>query len=217
VSELLTPAQVAREGLTDWRWVDDALRTRYLTGDFRRGMMLLRQIAEEAEQLDHHPDVDLRYPHLDLALSSHDVGGVTARDVRLARLVSEHARALGVEAAPARVQVLEVALDTADADEIRPFWLSVLGYERDAGDETELVDPAGRQPTLWLQGTDPHEEPRQRFHLDLMVPADVVRERMARALAAGGTLVTDEFAPQWWVLADPQGNKVCLCAVDETG
>ena len=34
---------------------------------------------------------------------------------------------------------------------------------------------------------------------------------MAAAIAAGGTLISDEFAPAWWVLADADGNEVCLC------
>ena len=35
--------------------------------------------------------------------------------------------------------------------------------------------------------------------------------RIAAALAAGGTLVSDAEAPSFWVLADPDGNRVCLC------
>jgi 4a-hydroxytetrahydrobiopterin dehydratase len=49
-----------------------------------------------------------------------------------------------------------------------------------------------------------------RFHLDVRVPPDVVDDRIAAALAAGGTLVSDEHAPRFWVLADPQGNRACL-------
>ena len=58
------------------------------------------------------------------------------------------------------------------------------------------------------------EEPRtdrDRFHIDVTVPHDVARERIASALAAGGSLVTDHFAPSWWVLADPDGNEACVC------
>jgi len=66
------------------------------------------------------------------------------------------------------------------------------------------------QPTLWLQQTEPHEEPRQRFHLDIRVPPEVVQLRVAAGLEAGGTLVTDEYAPRFWVLADPHGNRACI-------
>ena len=71
--------------------------------------------------------------------------------------------------------------------------------------------PEGDLPTLWFQQTEPHETPRQRFHLDIRVPPEVAEERIEAALAAGGTLVSDERAPTFTVLADPQGNKVCVC------
>jgi 4a-hydroxytetrahydrobiopterin dehydratase len=55
------------------------------------------------------------------------------------------------------------------------------------------------------------EEPRQRWHLDVWLdPADVEAGVQA-ALAAGGTVASDEYAPSFWVLAVPDGNRVCLC------
>jgi 4a-hydroxytetrahydrobiopterin dehydratase len=63
---------------------------------------------------------------------------------------------------------------------------------------------------MWFQASG-SEEPRQRFHLDLWVAPEVVDERIAAAVAAGGVLVSDAEAPAFWVLADPEGNKVCLC------
>ena len=58
---------------------------------------------------------------------------------------------------------------------------------------------------------DSERSERNRIHLDLWIPHDEVEARMRAALDAGGTLVTDEFAPSWWVLADAEGNEVCLC------
>ena len=81
---------------------------------------------------------------------------------------------------------------------------------RDSRADDELVDPDGSLPTLWFQRTDSHEPPRQRFHLDVRVPPEVAPKRIEAALAAGGTLVSDEHAPAWWVLADAQGNRVCV-------
>jgi 4a-hydroxytetrahydrobiopterin dehydratase len=66
-------------------------------------------------------------------------------------------------------------------------------------------------PLLWFQHTDAHETPRQRFHLDLWVPHDVAEDRIAAAVAAGGRVVDDENAPSFVVLADPEGNRVCVC------
>jgi len=66
-------------------------------------------------------------------------------------------------------------------------------------------------PLLWFQHTDAHETPRQRFHVDLWVAPEVAEERIAAAVAAGGQVVDDEKAPSFVVLADPEGNKVCVC------
>jgi len=207
----LSAQQIEDEGLADWRVLFDQLHARFETGSFAKGLELVARIGAAAEERNHHPDIDLSYPRVVVRLTSHDTGGVTRRDVELARVISEHAADLGVQADPAGVQVLEIALDTADADEIRPFWAAVLGLQpRGEGDDVELADTTGRLPTLWFQRTDPHEEPRQRFHLDIRVPPEVAEQRVQAALDAGGTMVSARWAPSFWVLADPQGNKCCV-------
>ncbi len=207
--ELLSGDQIAQMGLDDWRSMYGALEVRFATGDFATGLRLVAAIGEAAEAAGHHPDVELRYTHVDVLLTSHDAGGKTARDVELARRISEIAAGLGVTAEPADVQRIELALDTSDVGEIRPFWAAVLDAHDTGGDE--VVDPRGRIPTIWFQASDVHAEPRQRWHLDVRVPREVVDQRIDAALAAGGTLVSDEHAPRFWVLADPQGNRICLC------
>ena len=52
---------------------------------------------------------------------------------------------------------------------------------------------------------------RNRIHLDITVPDDVAEQRITAALAAGGTLVSDGAAKAFWILADPEGNEVCIC------
>lgn len=207
---MLTGDEILAENLSDWRLLVRALHTRYRTGDFLTGLRMVSLIGEAAEAQRHHPDLDLRYGHLDVTLSSHDVGGVTERDVRLARTISELAAGEGVSADPSGVSVLEVALDTADHTVIKPFWRAVLGM-RDQTAPDELADPDGGLPTLWFQPTDAHPTPRQRFHLDIHVPHDVALDRLAAGLAAGGRLVDDSEAPSFWVLADAEGNKACIC------
>jgi len=209
-SELLSFADVEAADLPDWRRLFDTLRTRYRTGDFATGLQLVTRIGELAEAANHHPDVDLRYPTVAVVTWSHDAGGVTSRDVDLARRISQAAADLGVEADPSSLAVVEIALDTADHEAIKPFWRAVLGLTDDPTLDTQLFDLVGTLPTLWFQDTEPHEEPRQRFHLDIRVPPEVAESRIAAALGAGGTLVTDENAPRFWVLADPQGNKACV-------
>lgn len=209
--ERLSGDQIATMGLDDWRSMHETLQARFRTRDFRTGLRLVEAIGAAAEEMDHHPDLDLRYTHLNVRLSSHDVGGKTQRDVDLARRISALAADLGVAAEPAAVSRVEIGLDTWDGEEIRPFWQAVLGLEVHPRFPTDLRDPEGDLPTLWFQETEPHQEPRQRFHLDLRVPPEVALERIAAAVAAGGTVVDDSRAPRFTVLADAQGNKVCVC------
>lgn len=199
------------DGLDDWRSMHQALQARFRTGDFKTGMKMVDRIGKEAEKMGHHPDLDLRYPHLNVRLYSHDVFGKTERDVELARKISEIASDLDVESEPAALSVVEIGLDTWDVAKIKPFWQAVLGLSDNPRYDDELRDDDGDLPTLWFQQTDQHEEPRQRFHLDIRVPPELAKERIEGALKAGGTLVSDEEAPTFTVLADPQGNKVCVC------
>ncbi|MGN6610801.1 MAG: 4a-hydroxytetrahydrobiopterin dehydratase [Angustibacter sp.] len=207
----LTERDLVSEELVDWRMLIDRLHASFDTGDFVTAVRLVDAIAVAAEDLDHHPDLDVAYGRLDVRLLSHDVGGVTSRDVALARTISELARAAGAVPRPERTSVLELGLDTADEAEIRPFWAALLGYDTvDAWGELQLRDATGRGPSIWFQPTGSHDVPRQRWHLDVRLPPEVVDDRIAAAIEAGGELVDDSAAPAFWVLADAQGNRACL-------
>jgi 4a-hydroxytetrahydrobiopterin dehydratase len=208
----LSGDQISEMDLRDWRSIHEALETRFHTGGFARGLELVTGIGEIAEQLNHHPDdLDLRYNHVNVRLMTRDVWAKTARDVELARRISGLAASIGVSADPSSVSRLEIGLDTWDADEIRPFWLAVLGLRRHPRFANDLIDADGDLATLWFQHCEPHAEPTQRYHLDLRVPPEIAGERIAAGLAAGGTLVSEAKKPRFVVLADPQGNKVCVC------
>lgn len=211
MGEKVTGQAILDAGLDDWRLLLRGIQTRYRTGGFAKGLALVNAIGAAAEEMNHHPDLDLRWGHLNITLSSHDVGGVTDRDLRLARRISELAAEAGVEARPGEVQFLELALDTPDWKRIRPFWKAILDLDDNPALPDEVRDLAGSFPTLWFQESDEHETPHQRFHLDIHVPHDVAEQRIAAALAAGGTLVSDSEAPSFTVLADADGNRVCVC------
>jgi len=83
---LLTPAELHRflETHPHWRQEGGMLRRTYEAPTFLEGIAFVSQVAQVAEQHDHHPDVDIRWRKVSLALSTHDAGGLTARDLRLA-------------------------------------------------------------------------------------------------------------------------------------
>jgi 4a-hydroxytetrahydrobiopterin dehydratase len=199
----------ADPALADWRVLLGRLSARWETGGFSAGAEFVARVAAVADEIDHHPDVDLRYPHVTVTTVSHDVHRLTDRDRRLATAVSAIATELGLAPVPHELSALEIGLDVMVGEAVAPFWTAVLGYDAEGADT--FVDPAGRHAALWLQQMDEPRTERNRFHLDLTVPHDVAEQRVAAALAAGGRLVTDEYAPSWWVLADAEGNEVCVC------
>ncbi len=207
----LTSTVILDAGLDDWRMLASALHARFRTGDFATGVTVLTAVADAAEQADHHPDVDLRYTYVDVALVSHDVSRVTRRDLSLARRISDIAGEHGIRSDPSALSELELALDTADLLAQGPFWAALLTGDRRSVRGNDVVDPGARVPLLWFQDTDAHDTPRQRFHIDLWVPHDVAAQRIAAAVDAGGRVVSDEAAPSFVVLADPEGNRACVC------
>jgi 4a-hydroxytetrahydrobiopterin dehydratase len=70
--------------LDGWELQDGALVRTYRFADFVHAVDFVEQLAEVAEEQRHHPDIDIRYNKVTLRLSSHDAGGLTERDVKLA-------------------------------------------------------------------------------------------------------------------------------------
>ncbi|MCS6710632.1 4a-hydroxytetrahydrobiopterin dehydratase [Brachybacterium sp. EF45031] len=204
-----------RAGLDHWRGAPTGLHARFRTRTFRRGLDLVDAIGEIAEEMNHHPDITLTFTHVGVTLISHDAGGVTERDLRAAERISELARERDVSAQPDQVRTVELSLDTHDQDAIAPFWAAVLTGDAGAIDGDQIVDPTGQLPTLWFQPSEDKGVPPQRFHLDLWLGPQEVPERIRAAVAAGGTIEDDSSAPSFTVLADAQGNRVCLCTVAE--
>lgn len=209
-TESLTPAEAAAcEGLEDWRVLLHTLQGSFRTGSMSRGLDLAARIAAAADAVDHHPDIAITYPRVRVVLTSHDAGGLTSRDVDLARTISSIAAELGIAAEPGAVAELEIAIDALDIDAVKPFWEAVLGYRSEGTDE--CADPHRHSPAFWFQQMDAPRQQRNRIHIDVTVPHDVAADRIAAALAAGGTLVSDAAAPAFWILADPEGNEACVC------
>lgn len=177
--------------------------------DFAKALAFVDAVGALAETHDHHPEIDLRWGRVVLAIASHDVGGLTERDRSFAAavdpLVAEH----GGTVETSQLTEVEIGIDTMDAARIRPFWKAVLGFEDDGSHG--LADPHRRLPGVWFQQLEEPRDVRNRIHLDVTVAHDEAESRVAAALAAGGTLVSDERAPAFWVLADADGNEACVC------
>ena len=97
-TQTLTAAEVSAAALADWRQDGESLTARFATADFATGLELVNRIGASAEEANHHPDLTLTYPQVTVTLSSHDVGGITSRDIDLARTISDHAATLRVSA-----------------------------------------------------------------------------------------------------------------------
>lgn len=132
------------------------------------------------------------------------------RHVALARAISDVARAHGAVADRAAVQEVQVAIAAqSDALDVG-FWRAALGYAPLA--EDNAIDPSGHGSTVWMQELSPDKPLRHAMHVDVSVAREHAEERVAAALAAGGRLVDDADAPEWWILSDAAGNKVCVAA-----
>ena len=205
MSEPITPGQFHRaEGVQDWRAVFNGAGAWFRTPTFGTGLALARAIETVATAQDRYPDVDLRGEGVAVRLG--DSQGLAIADIELARQISAAARELGLIADPAAVQAVQISIDAIAAPEVMPFWRAVLGYA-EFGDE-DLVDPRRQGPPLWFQQMDGDRPQRNRVHVDVFVPHDQAEQRVATALAAGGRLISDEYAPAWWTLADAEGNEV---------
>ncbi|PPF45499.1 pterin-4-alpha-carbinolamine dehydratase [Pseudoclavibacter sp. AY1F1] len=209
MSDRVSPKEFRQaEGTGDWRVVGDGARANFATGDFATGAAFVAEIARAADEANHHPDVDLRYGCVTVRLISHDVGDVSERDIALAARISRIARGLGIEPTPNTVQSVQVAIDVVDLDAALPFWEAVLAYERRGGED--LADPIAVGPNVWLQQIDAPRTERNTMHIDVYVPRDQIDARLEAALRAGGRVVNDDCAPEYWTLADPEGNEVDL-------
>jgi 4a-hydroxytetrahydrobiopterin dehydratase len=84
---VLTDQEVdaALPGLDGWERADGALRRSIEFPAFLAGIDAVRQVGEHAEREDHHPDIDIRWRTVTFALVTHSAGGITEKDVAMAR------------------------------------------------------------------------------------------------------------------------------------
>ena len=218
----LSHDEILEAGLDDWRKVLNRLRARFRTGDFATGVALVDRIGAAADEADHHPDVSLTYPEVIVTLSSHDVGGITSRDIDLARRISGFAAELGASADTSGLTALEPGLDTAAPCAARrllrraPRWRG-RGRRARRPEWSGARGCGSRRPASAASPPASRQDPEQRWHFDVWVPHDEGERRLEAVLAAGGRLVSDAEAPSFWVVEDADGNRSCICTPLDRG
>ncbi len=84
--DLLPEAEIEQlmKTLPDWALAGDAIQRTYNFTDFVAAIAFINKVAAEAERVQHHPDILIRYNKVTLTLSTHDAGGLTEKDFNLA-------------------------------------------------------------------------------------------------------------------------------------
>jgi len=215
----LTTEQIntALHDLPAWSYDDGALQRSVVAPDFATAMRIVDDVARVAEASDHHPDIDIRYTQLTFRLRTWSARAVTSNDVELAKRISAIAADHGVhtdDALDARPRI-EICIDCSDPARLLPWWAVALRYVEVDG---ELVDPDGAGPIVWFQPVPEPKVAKNRIHLDLWLPLREAAARRALLVSMGGRLISEhdraDTDDSFWVLADPEGNEVCLCITD---
>jgi 4a-hydroxytetrahydrobiopterin dehydratase len=212
MTDQISPKQFREsDGVEDWRVLGDGANAYFPTGSLAAGARLLQAISELPGIDDLQPDVDVRHDGVTVRMVAfiEGYGGMLRSHVEMARKISAAARKLDLAADPSAVQSLLVIPGATVRADVMPFWRAVLAYEprRDSPAE-DLVDPRNRGVPFWFeQMREPRPGGGGAIHVAIWVPYDQAEARIAAALAAGGHMVRDEFAPSWWTLADAAGNE----------
>jgi 4a-hydroxytetrahydrobiopterin dehydratase len=222
MTDELTPRQfLDMPGLEDWRLLGDGANAFFRTGSFAASAELVQAIAEVAGLEDNRPDVDIRGGGVTVRFFTLRPGfaGLTTSDADLAKRISEVAHARGLAADTTNLQYLLTIVGAPDIAAVMPFWAAILGYKpRVDSPEEDLVDPNGRNPGFWFEQMDaPRADGGGALHIGVWIPIEQAEARVAAALAAGGRMVRDDFAPSWWTLADAYGNEADVATVGGRG
>ncbi len=212
---LLERSDVLRQlaDLPGWQFFGAALHARYDAPDVPAALALVGDAFEVAEELNHHPDTDIRWKRVRFSLSTHEAGGVTHRDFELAHRIAAAAAARAAALTELTPTLLEVGIDTSQPEVIAGVWAAALDCTvvADEAGTVGLRPAGGGPPAVWFQRTDSPAPGRNRLHIDISVQPDEAARRREALDAAGARLVTAQFAPAWWVYTDQDGNEVCVC------
>lgn len=207
----VTPITLADFHEADWRLLSEGACALFRTSSYAAAAQFVQAISEIPGLEGRNASIDIRPGGVTVRLLTvtQRYYGISSGDVALARAISEVAREQGLAAEPVALQTMLVIPGAPNIAEVMPFWQAILGYEPrlDSPDE-DLVDPQGVGPPFWFEQMEaPRADGGGAIHLAIWVPYEQAEARVQAALAAGGHMVRDEFAPSWWTLADAAGNE----------
>ncbi|MET7397626.1 VOC family protein [Dactylosporangium sp. NPDC005572] len=182
-----------------WRYVLGTIRATVPVGSIGQAAEVAARCAAAG---DARLQLQLTKDHVLLTLP--------AEAIESARRLTATVREEGLATGPGGTQLVELAIDALDIPAVKPFWRAIFAYEDEQGYPNAVVDPLGVGPAVWFQQMDAPRPQRNRIHFDISVPHDEAPARIEAALAAGGTLVSADRAPAFWVLADAEGNEACI-------
>ena len=153
-SDQITPSQFEESpGAEDWRVVSDGAHAFYRTDSMATAARFVQAISELPDIDKHPPDVDVRSDGVTVRLITFtpDFGGMTTRDLEIARQISAAATKLGLDGDPSAIQSLIIIPGWTAPAEVIPFWRAMLGYvPRIDSPEEDLVDPHNRGTGFWF-------------------------------------------------------------------
>jgi hypothetical protein len=198
---------LSAEGIDDWVVLHGGATAVFRVGSLDKAIRLAEAIAKIPGLEGKGILLTIGDDFLTVRLTR-DLWQLEPQHIELARAISDVAREYGALADRSAVQEVQVAI-AAKQDEIDVnFWRAVLGYLPMADDNA--VDPLGHGSTVWMQEIDANKPIRHAMHIDVSVAHEQALARLQAALAAGGRIVDDSHAPEYWTLADRAGNRVCI-------
>lgn len=88
MSQKLSPEQISAR-LGNWKIEGDKLEKEFTFKDFKGSIKFINEVAKEAEKKNHHPEIEINYNKVEIELTTHSEGGITAKDVELAQAIEE--------------------------------------------------------------------------------------------------------------------------------
>ena len=91
---LLSKAEIDEQlkALNGWTLDGKAIRKQFTFKGFPEAVAFVNRLVPDAERADHHPDITINYRRVTLSLSTHDEGGLTAKDIAGAKIADRHAQ-----------------------------------------------------------------------------------------------------------------------------